>query len=135
MASTVRVGRRALAVKVPGDIDDHDSPVAAHQQNDLEQIGAAVVQQALPPVTHHQLRHQYAHLPVACFLFHFQHVINYRLQNIAIRRLERDQFWQAAVARFERLNNLLVPFRAEGVNVFPDLYVHAAHVGRNRQRE
>jgi hypothetical protein len=32
--------------QIPGNIDHHDAPVAAHQQHHLQQIGAPVVQQA-----------------------------------------------------------------------------------------
>ena len=54
--------RGSTVLQIPGNVDHHDAPVAAHQQNHLQQAGAPVVQQALPPVAHHQLRHQHADL-------------------------------------------------------------------------
>jgi hypothetical protein len=63
--------------------------VAAQQQHHLQQIGAPIVQQALPPVAHHEFRNQHTDFVEFRFALHGEDVIHHRLQNVAVRRFQQ----------------------------------------------
>ena len=80
-----------LAVQVPGHVDDDDVAVAAHEKEDLEQVGALVVQEILPPVTDDQLRHEDEDAAALIFNAQLDDVVDQRLQDVAIGRPVGDE--------------------------------------------
>ncbi len=92
-AVTIERISRSTPLEIPGNVDDDDAAVATEQKDYLEQIGAAVVEEVLPPVADDQLRHQNADFLKLGLALDFEDVIDDRGQNVAVGRLQNLEFW------------------------------------------
>jgi hypothetical protein len=62
--------------KIPGDIDDHNALIAAHQQKQFQHLGTLVVQRSLPPAPNDEFGNKDGDLAVGGLAFDFEDVIN-----------------------------------------------------------
>ena len=65
-----------VGYRVPGDVDDGDAGVASHQEKELEELGALVVEGRLPPVFDDELGDEDGDLALGVVLLELQDVVD-----------------------------------------------------------
>src|SRR5208337_1300929 len=109
--------RDSIAFEVPGNIDDYDAAIAAHEQDYLQQFSAAVVQQVIPPVADYQLRDQYADFTELGLAFHIQNVIDHREDDVAVRRFQNLEPGNALAGGAQGSGYVFFPIAADLVGI------------------
>ena len=124
-----RRGMVQAALEVPGNIDDEDSLIAFDEQHELEQVGALVVEEILPPVLDDQFGHEDGDLAVLVGLLLLENEIQYRSDDEAIGRLEVDEPGNGQAAATQGLSDFVLPFVADACFVMAAVNVNGDDVG------
>ena len=88
LASTGTYGGRSgiEQLQIPGNVDDRNSLIAAHQEKQFENLGTLIVEWRLPPVFNDHLGNQDRDLAVGVLTLYLEDVFYQRHQDKAIGR-------------------------------------------------
>src|SRR5579859_3933426 len=130
-----KLAARSTVFEVPRDVDDNDAAVALYEEDHLEKVGAAVVEQVFPPVANYEFRHQHADFANRRLSFHFENVVDHGLHDVAVGRLQNFEFGHALARIAQRGGDHGFPVAAELVGFLAELDVQAANVSGHGERE
>jgi hypothetical protein len=127
--------RFALALQVPGDIDDDDALIAAHQEQEFEELRSLVVEEVVPQAADDEFGKQDGDLAVGVVALDLQDVLDERHENKAVGGFERDKLRESVTGLLNRSKDITSPHGADLLDVVVCVDVYGLNLVAEFQAE